>query len=155
MGSSDLLALRCIEREDKQCDRTRKRWSFVGLELHIFCYPGRCPKLVRLEETSNLRLASECIITDTNMTISPFSSTVLTNHSAPSLEWAFRSRSCSSLVIICSMKLIEILETKLFSREEKLDFWLPRLSIIANDCFRCFQCRIMNSNCFWSYFWFS
>ncbi len=33
----------------------------MGLESHKFCYPGRCPGPVRLEETLNLRLASECI----------------------------------------------------------------------------------------------
>jgi hypothetical protein len=38
----------------------------VGLEPHTFYYPGRCPKPVRLEETSNPHLASECIITDAN-----------------------------------------------------------------------------------------
>jgi hypothetical protein len=48
------------------CDRTRKRWPFVGLELHTFCYPGKCPQPARLEETSNPRLASECIITEAN-----------------------------------------------------------------------------------------
>jgi hypothetical protein len=38
--------------------------TFMELEPHTFCYPGRCPKPVRLEEISNARLASECIITD-------------------------------------------------------------------------------------------
>jgi hypothetical protein len=33
---------------------------------HIFCYPGRCSKPVRLEETSNSRLASVCNISDAN-----------------------------------------------------------------------------------------
>ncbi len=40
--------------------------NFVGLASHIFCYPGRCPKPVTLEETSHSRLASEYIITDAN-----------------------------------------------------------------------------------------
>jgi len=40
--------------------------NFVELEQHTFYYLGRCPKPVKLEETSNLRLASECIITDAN-----------------------------------------------------------------------------------------
>ena len=48
------------------CDRTKKKMPFVGLEPHTFCYPGRCPKPVRLEGTSHRRLASECIITDAN-----------------------------------------------------------------------------------------
>jgi hypothetical protein len=46
------------------CERMSKRWSFVGLEPHIFCYPGRCIKPVRLEQISNPRLVSEYIITD-------------------------------------------------------------------------------------------
>ncbi len=48
------------------CDRTRKIWPFVGLEPHPFCYPGRYPKPVKLEETFNPCLAAECIITDAN-----------------------------------------------------------------------------------------
>ncbi len=36
------------------------------LVSHIFCYQGRCSKSLRLEETSNSRLASECIITEAN-----------------------------------------------------------------------------------------
>jgi hypothetical protein len=48
------------------CDTMRKGGTFVGLELHTFCYPGRCPKPVRLEETSIPSLALECIIPDTN-----------------------------------------------------------------------------------------
>jgi hypothetical protein len=38
----------------------------VRLEPPTFCYQGRCPKPVRLEETSNPRLAQECIITHAN-----------------------------------------------------------------------------------------
>jgi hypothetical protein len=38
----------------------------MGLELPTFCYPGRFPKPLRLEKTSNSRLVSECIITDAN-----------------------------------------------------------------------------------------
>jgi len=38
--------------------------TLMELESHTFCYPGRHAKPVRLEETSNIRLASECIITD-------------------------------------------------------------------------------------------
>jgi len=37
---------------------------FLGLETHTFCYPDKCPKPVRLEETSNSPLASEFIIMD-------------------------------------------------------------------------------------------
>jgi hypothetical protein len=33
---------------------------------HTFCYPGRCPQPVRLEETSNSRLASLYHISDAN-----------------------------------------------------------------------------------------
>jgi hypothetical protein len=47
-------------------DRTRKRWPLMALEPHRFCYPGWCPKPVRLEETPNPRLASESIITGAN-----------------------------------------------------------------------------------------
>ncbi len=52
------------------CDETRKIRAFVGLEPqpHTFFYPGRYPKPVRVEETSNSCLASECIITDANST---------------------------------------------------------------------------------------
>jgi len=46
------------------CDSTRKKMTFMGLESHTFCYPGRFPKPVRLQEISNPRLASEYIITD-------------------------------------------------------------------------------------------
>lgn len=49
-----------------ECDRTKKKMSFVGLEPHTFCYLSRCLNAVRLEETTNLRLVSEWIITDTN-----------------------------------------------------------------------------------------
>jgi hypothetical protein len=41
-----------------------ERCAFVGLERHTFCHSGRRPKPVRLEETSDPRLASEYIITD-------------------------------------------------------------------------------------------
>ncbi len=41
----------------------------MGLELHTFYYLGRCPKPVRLEETSKSRLASECIIADANRSL--------------------------------------------------------------------------------------
>ncbi len=37
-----------------------------GDRTHTFCYPGRCPMPVRLEETSNSRLASVCNISDAN-----------------------------------------------------------------------------------------
>jgi hypothetical protein len=36
----------------------------VGLESHTFCYLGRCPKPVRLDQTSNPPLGSEYIIID-------------------------------------------------------------------------------------------
>jgi hypothetical protein len=36
----------------------------VAREPHSVCYPGKSPKRVRLEETSNPRLESECIITN-------------------------------------------------------------------------------------------
>ena len=26
-----------------ECDRTKKKMPFMGLEPHTFCYPGRCP----------------------------------------------------------------------------------------------------------------
>jgi hypothetical protein len=38
----------------------------MALEPRTFCYPDRCPEL---EGTLNFRFASECIITDTNITI--------------------------------------------------------------------------------------
>ncbi len=38
-----------------------------GDRTHIFGYPCRCPKPVRLEETSNSRLASVCNISDANI----------------------------------------------------------------------------------------
>ncbi len=38
----------------------------MALELHIVCYPGKSLNRVRLEETPNPRLESECIITDAN-----------------------------------------------------------------------------------------
>jgi hypothetical protein len=38
------------------------------LKLYTFCHPGKCVKPVRLEETSNPRLASEYIITNANKT---------------------------------------------------------------------------------------
>ncbi len=38
----------------------------LGLEPHAFCFRDRRPKPVRLEETSNPRLVSECIIPDAN-----------------------------------------------------------------------------------------
>jgi hypothetical protein len=40
----------------------------MGLEPHTFCYPGRYPKPVMLEETPNSHLASEFIITNANTT---------------------------------------------------------------------------------------
>ncbi len=65
-----MLALICIEREEHQCHGSYvtewEKMTFVGLEPHTFCYPGRCPKPVRLEETSNPRWTSEYIITDVN-----------------------------------------------------------------------------------------
>jgi hypothetical protein len=55
----------------KQCHwsyatEQRKRWSYTGFEPRICCYPGRCPKPIRLEVTSNLRLAWASVITDAN-----------------------------------------------------------------------------------------
>jgi len=47
-----------------ECGRLRKIWPSMVLEPHTVYYPDRCRKKVRLEETSNLRLASKCIITD-------------------------------------------------------------------------------------------
>jgi len=68
-----LLGLTYIERMEQQCHwcyvaKRRKRWFLLGLEPRTFCYAGRCPKPIRLEGIYNLRLASECIITDTNST---------------------------------------------------------------------------------------
>jgi hypothetical protein len=39
----------------------------MGLEPHTFYYPGRCPKSVRLEETSNPQLASKEIMIAANI----------------------------------------------------------------------------------------
>jgi hypothetical protein len=63
-----LLALRYIEREDKQCHRSYVTEG-VKDEPHNFYYPGRCPKPVRLEETCKSRLASEYFLTDANRSL--------------------------------------------------------------------------------------
>ncbi len=64
-----LLATICIELWDKQYHWSNMRergkwWVFTGLKPYTFCYPGRCLKPVRLEDTTHFRSASECVITD-------------------------------------------------------------------------------------------
>ncbi len=55
---------------DKQCHGSyvteREKDAPRGDRTHTFCYPGRCPKTVRLEETSSSRLASICNISGAN-----------------------------------------------------------------------------------------
>ncbi len=46
--------------------KEREKDAPRGDRTHTFCYSGRYPQPVRLEETSNSRLASVCHISDAN-----------------------------------------------------------------------------------------
>jgi hypothetical protein len=46
--------------------QNEEKGDLHGDRSRISCYPCRCPKPVRLEGSSSLRLASECIISDAN-----------------------------------------------------------------------------------------
>jgi len=70
----------------------------------------------------------------------------------------------SSILSLYTHNMLE-LSLSLFLKGEKAEFLIDQIariaqivkdcSMIANDCFRFFHYRIMNSNCFSGYFWFS
>ncbi len=138
------LALRCIEREDKQCHgsyvtETRKRWPFVGLEPLTFCYPRRCPKPIRVEETSNRHLASECIVIDANN----FDILLCRLKYYYVLNNNFKNHENDYLFFVSHYPF--------FNHEKKLKFLSPRFNWINTNYSICF---IFISNVKWRISWY-